>query len=218
MGSGFAPDAWVFPGGRVDEADREIIADARHAERWARRLELTDPAEAWAFVVAAVREAWEETGILLADPAGETTAERLRQARPEVLEGKRSFSDLVGGEGLTLWLDRLVYLGHWVTPPEEPRRYDTRFFLAATPPGVVEQLHGDELVDACWIRPAEAVASYEAGELRMLPPTVHTLRRLAPFATASEALEALHEAAAPTFLSRMMPHPDGVMIVVEEEE
>ena len=165
----FMPHAWVFPGGRVDEADARIAADlGEHVEPGA------DPGgPAAAIRVAAARETFEESGIWLG-LLPPTPAERVRlNSRPPTL----SLADLLRVPGRTLELGRLRPWSRWITPAEEPRRYDTWFFLAEV--GQVDARHdAGETVDSAWLPIDEAVASAEAGRLPMAPPTWWTLRQL----------------------------------------
>lgn len=216
--SAFAADAWVFPGGVVDAADADPAlagrVDGRSPAQWAQRLGVEDPAEAMGYVVAAVREAWEETGILLATGGGAGTG--LRAAREELLRGRGALLPLLEREGLRLATDGLLYIAHWITPEPETRRYDTRFFLARLPAGAACELHGDELAEARWMRPAEAVEGFGRGDLRLLPPTAHTLRRLTGFASVDAVWAALRDAPVPAYLPRMRAHPDGILIEVTD--
>ena len=225
--SGFAADAWVFPGGVVDAADRSgDVADRMDgpsAEEWARRLGVRDPAEALGYVAAAIREAFEETGILLAhsdrvSAPPHDLAHSLEIARRALLNDVIGLRDLAVGNGLRLAGDELVYIAHWITPVPEPRRYDTRFFAARAPEGAVCDVHDQEMTDAAWLRPADAVARFRAGEMKLLPPTVKTLEQLAPFRTYDELRTALDDAPVPTILPRMEPRPDGVAIVVPDTD
>lgn len=223
--SGFAADAWVFPGGVVDKADREPSLadhlDGPTPEEWAARLGTETPEEALGFVAAALREAFEETGILLAraDPAAPSRiddAESLSVARRALLDGVVTLRQLTIGNGVRLAGDSLAYLAHWITPLPEPRRYDTRFFLARAPEGAECDVHGEEMTDALWCGPAEVVERFERGEMKMLPPTVHTLRRLAEFASVEDALAASRDAPVPAITPRMRRRADGVAIEVPE--
>ena len=136
--SGFAAGAWVFPGGVVDGDDSDLALvermDGPTPMQWAERLGLTDPAQAVAFVVAAVREAFEETGILLARLADDATnpggQEGLEIARRALLAEVVDLRQVVVTRSLRIAADELLYVAHWITPEPEPRRYDTRFFLA----------------------------------------------------------------------------------------
>jgi 8-oxo-dGTP pyrophosphatase MutT (NUDIX family) len=223
--SGFAADAWVFPGGVVDESDRAAAAaerlDGPSPEEWARRLRLDHPAEAAGYVVAAIREAFEETGILLAHADGlgaspSHAAESLAVARRALLNEVVTLRDVAVGNGLRLAGDELIYVGHWVTPAPEPRRYDTRFFAARAPAGAVCDAHDAEMTDSVWLHPAEAVERFHHGQLKLLPPTVHTLQRLDGFATWDELRAALHDAPVPGITPRMERRPEGVAIVVPQ--
>ncbi len=224
--SGFAADAWVFPGGVVDKPDREPeladYLDGPSPGAWAARLGTDTPEQALGYVAAALREAFEETGILLAhpDPAAPSRigdAQSLAVARRALLDGVVTMRQMAVGNGVRLAGDALAYLAHWVTPLPEPRRYDTRFFLARAPEGAECEAHGAEMTDALWCRPAEVVERFERGEMKLLPPTVHTLRRLAGFASVEEALDALRDAPVPCITPRMRRHPDGVAIEVPGE-
>ena len=223
--SGFAADAWVFPGGVVDESDRAAAAadrlDGPSPEEWARRLQVGDPAEAAGYVTAAIREAFEETGILLAHPdrvgvAHAHATESLAVARRALLNEVVTLRDVAVGNGLRLAGDELIYVGHWITPEPEPRRYDTRFFAACAPAGAVCDAHDAEMTDSVWLRPAEAVERFRDGQLKLLPPTVHTLQRLDGYASWEALRAALEDAPVPGITPRMERRPDGVAIVVPE--
>jgi 8-oxo-dGTP pyrophosphatase MutT (NUDIX family) len=166
-------------------------------------------------VAAAIREAFEETGILLAE-AGCADPGALDVARRALLSGVVGLREIAVNQNLRLDACSVIYLAHWITPEPEPRRYDTRFFLARVPEGAVCDAHQAELVDSEWMAPAEAVSRFERGELRLLPPTVHTLRRLVPFASVGAMLAALRDAPVPRILPRMRRRPEGVEIVVPD--
>jgi 8-oxo-dGTP pyrophosphatase MutT (NUDIX family) len=223
--SGFAADAWVFPGGVVDASDRAPTAldrlDGPPPAEWARRLGVDDPAEAVGYVVAAVREAFEETGILLAHAdhvggAHQHAAESLAVARRALLNEVVTLRDVAVGNGLRLAGGDLVYVGHWITPLPEPRRYDTRFFAARVPPDAVCEVHDAEMTDHVWLAPGEAVERFRHGQLRLLPPTVHTLQRLDGYPSWSALRAALEAAPVPAITPRMERRPEGVAIVVPE--
>jgi 8-oxo-dGTP pyrophosphatase MutT (NUDIX family) len=228
--SGFAANAWVFPGGVVDEADRSAELQRRTtgpaADAWSARMPGLTAGEAMGTGIAAIREAWEETGLLLAtvaagaDDRGGRAAVELERARNALLAGGTDFAAVVSGHGLLLRTDELVYLAHWITPEAEPRRFDTRFFLAPAsagwPPGDPPEvrLHAAELEEARWMSPADAVQANAAGELPMLPPTLHTLRRLAPFTSFREMKEALRDAPVTPILPRFRADGDGVVLEI----
>jgi 8-oxo-dGTP pyrophosphatase MutT (NUDIX family) len=188
MGMGFAGGLWVFPGGRVDEADRDPAVDVRWAGPpaavWGERLGLPVD-DARGYVVAACRETLEESGLLLATPA--PGAEELARGRRELLEGSSRFAELLDRLGVRLDAGRLRYWAWWVTPVEEPRRYDTRFFVAGLPADAAVTAHVAEAERERWLPPGEAAADLD---LPMLPPTRYTLRDLAAFGSVEAALAA----------------------------
>jgi 8-oxo-dGTP pyrophosphatase MutT (NUDIX family) len=165
-------------------------------------------------VVAACRECLEEAGILLADRAPDAAA--LAAARQELLAGRRGLAGILTGLGVRLDTARLRYWAWWVTPEPEPRRYDTRFFAARAPEDAVCDAHDAEMTDSVWLSPAEAVRRFHDGQLKLLPPTVHTLRRLDGFANWEALRAALEEAPVPGITPRMERRPGGVAIVVPE--
>lgn len=217
--SSFAAHAWVFPGGVVDEGDGSPVVAERllgpSPAWWAMRLGLPER-DALAHLGAALREAWEETGILLTDPAVDPT--HLAAARAEVLAGESTLDEVLAAEGLRLDARELLYIAHWTTPEAEPRRYDTRFFLASLPDGAECELMGEELLEARWIAPADAVAAFDSGALRLLPPTVHTLRELSLYPSIDEMIGSLRNAPVRRVLPRMRVHPRGVEIDLSAEE
>jgi 8-oxo-dGTP pyrophosphatase MutT (NUDIX family) len=223
--SGFAAGAWVFPGGVVDAGDADLglveRVDGPTPMQWAERLGLSDPAEAVSFVMAAVREAFEETGILLARLADDATnpggREGLEIARRALLAEVVDMRQIVITRSLRITGGALLYLAHWITPEPEPRRYDTRFFLARVDPDAVCTPHEAEMTESVWLTARGAVHFFESGSLKMLPPTVHTLRRLAGFRTVDEIFAALADAPVPTILPVMRVQGDGVAIVVPDE-
>lgn len=223
--SGFAAGAWVFPGGVVDPADGDAgLADRMDGPtpmQWAERLGLSDPAEAMAFVVSAVREAFEETGILLARVAEDATnpgaaKEGLDIARRALLAEVVDIRQVVVTRSLRIAANEMLYLAHWITPEPEPRRYDTRFFLARVPADAVCTPHEAEMTESVWLTARGAVHFFEGGSLKMLPPTVHTLRRLAGYGSVDEIFAALADAPVPAIMPVMRVVPDGVTIEMPE--
>jgi 8-oxo-dGTP pyrophosphatase MutT (NUDIX family) len=210
---GFAGGLWVFPGGRVEEDDRDPAIDARWTgpppSAWAERLDL-GVAHARGLVVAACREAFEEAGLLLADRVAEPEAAAI--ARRDLLAGQRSFAATMAGLGLRLDTARLRYWAWWVTPEAEPRRYDTRFFVASLPQDNAISAQGlAEVERERWMPPREAAADQS---MPMLPPTRFTLRDLAGFGTAREALSA----AEGRRVERIMPRLEGDVLVMPWNE
>lgn len=175
----FAPDVHVFPGGRVDEADLEPGLQARSAmtsEAAAEALGGDLPtAHALGAYIAAIREAFEEVGVLLADHAPDAD---LVAARRHLLESPRAFPSIAEALDLRLRTDALVPLSRWVTPPTLDRRFDARFFAALTPGHAEPTLVGEEVSAQAWHRPLDALGSMARGELAMWLPTSTTLTQL----------------------------------------
>jgi 8-oxo-dGTP pyrophosphatase MutT (NUDIX family) len=154
-----------------------------------------DEAAAQAIVCAAVRETFEEAGVLLAGPGpdsvvGDTTGADWEADRAALVARELSFSAFLDRRGLVLRSDLLGAWARWITPEFEPRRYDTWFFVAALPEGQRTRNASSEADRTVWIRPEEAAAGYDKGELLMMPPTIATLRTLAAYGTAAQALAA----------------------------
>ncbi|MEU7389174.1 NUDIX hydrolase [Streptomyces tanashiensis] len=195
----FAGGAYAYPGGGVDPRDEQPVRWAGPSlETWAARLGLDDAAQAQAVVCAAVRETFEEAGVLLAGETedgvvGDTTGEAWERDREALVARELSFADFLDRRGLVLRSDLLGAWARWITPEFERRRYDTWFFVAALPAGQRTRDVSGEADRTVWIRPAEAAAGYDRGELTMMPPTISTLRTLEPFGTAAEALAAAGE-------------------------
>jgi len=177
----FAAGMHVFPGGRIDPEDRDIdVAWATHALDHARMT--ADEGQARGLVVGAVREVFEETGVLLAvDSDGRTPVEddAWEDDRRRVAESSRALADVLARRRLRFDPGLLPLWTHWVTPEIESKRYDVRFFVAAVPPGQRVRDVSGEADAVLWTSPAAALADYARGDLAMLPPTVATLADLA---------------------------------------
>lgn len=183
----FMPGAFVFPGGAVDRDDTHIVASHLTGmdEVAANRLLGIDRG-GLDYMVTAIRECFEEAGLLLACDAAEASA--LQRARQALLAGELTFAEFCREYELMLRADRLAYLSRWVTPPGPPRRFDTRFFVAEAPPGQRAVPDGSETVGHLWIQPAQAVARYRSGRLPLGLPTLHTLETLASYDSVNELL------------------------------
>jgi len=176
----FNSGALVFPGGSVDKGDQEIIADPA-LYSGGEGLE----ASALSFRIAAIRETFEESGILLARPHGskalvdaKRAAEIEANSRAALSEGKTSFLKVLAENGMALALDELVPYAHWITPDGMPKRFDTWFFLAAAPPEQVGAHDGRESTDSIWLSPREALAGGESGRFKLPFPTTRNLIKL----------------------------------------
>ncbi|MET9733501.1 NUDIX hydrolase [Streptomyces sp. NPDC006458] len=192
----FAGGAYAYPGGGVDprDDDHQIRWAGPTRAWWAERLGV-DERGAQAIVCAAVREMFEEAGVLLAGPAadavvGDTTGEDWEADRAALVARELSFAEFLDRRGLVLRSDLLGAWTRWITPEFEERRYDTWFFVAALPAGQRTRDVSTEADRTVWIRPEDAAAGYDKGELLMMPPTIATLRQLMAYATAAEALAA----------------------------
>lgn len=192
----FAGGAYAYPGGGVDPRDDDTRIRWAGPPRasWAERLGV-DEAGAQAIVCAAVRETYEEAGVLLAGPdpdtvVGDTTGDDWEADRAALVAREQSFAEFLHRRGLVLRSDLLGAWARWITPEFESRRYDTWFFAAVLPEGQRTRNASTEADRTVWIRPAEAAAGYDRGELLMMPPTIAALRELLPYGTAAEALVA----------------------------
>jgi len=194
----FAAGFYVFPGGGVLPEDYDHVPWIGPDEQvWAQRWR-TDSARARALVVAAVRETFEETGILLAGPDEHTVFGGAPDLEPlrDALEAREvRFADVLAERGLSLRADLVGAWGHWITPAFEPRRYDTRFFVAALPAGQVVGSMSGEADRAAWAPLSHVLAAIDAGEAQMMPPTIATCREVA----AHRAADIVDVAATRTF-------------------
>ena len=224
--SDFVGGAYVFPGGAVDLLDGGVEAEALSAGRSDAEASalLGVGSGGLAYWVAVVRETFEEAGLLLArreggpdllagDPAEEA---RFAAARVAVNAGTRRFLDLCRDERLQLGVGDIHYFAHWITPRGAPRRYDTRFFVAAAPPGQIAAHDAGETIAEVWISPNDALARHRAGEIEIIFPTIRNLQAIGRFATSAELLEAAARAssAVPTIEPRVVPDGNGMRIVL----
>jgi 8-oxo-dGTP pyrophosphatase MutT (NUDIX family) len=200
LNSDFVGGAYVFPGGAVDDHDRhedlEPVCTGRSDVQASAQLGVARGG--LAFWVAAIRECFEEAGVLLAhDRSGQVirfddpiVEERFADHRRHVDTGRRRLVEVCGDERLQLAVGDTYYFSHWITPEGAPRRYDTRFFVARAPEAQVP-LHDDhEVIANLWIRPGDALARHRAGEFDLIFPTMRSLIALERFATADDVLTA----------------------------
>lgn len=181
----FAPSMLVFPGGRVDERDarRDVVWAGRSPQQWAEVLG-TDVESTRLLVTAAIRELFEECGVLLAGPAegavvADVSSPLWHERRMALTRHEIALADVLAHHDLVLRTDLLAYRAHWVTPVFEPRRYDTRFFAATVPEGQVPDDLTSEADHADWADPAVTLAALDEGGVLMLPPTRVCLEDLA---------------------------------------
>lgn len=198
----FMPGAYVFPGGSLDPADGvpEMGELCVGLEDRAASRALALDSGGLAYWVAAIREAFEEAGILLAYDAtgaivstGGAAAGRYGEHR-HTLDGRgnhAAFGTILRSEGLRLATDRLIYFGHWITPVSAPRRYDTRFFLAVAPEGQEAMHDNRETIAHTWVRPRDALEPAAREKLMLRFPTIKTLEEFAQHETAAELTAAL---------------------------
>jgi 8-oxo-dGTP pyrophosphatase MutT (NUDIX family) len=183
----FMPGAYVFPGGAIDREDRdpELYALCSGIDDAAASRVLGVERDGLAYWVGAIRECFEEAGLLLCyDAAGDLVRfehpeieARFVAHRASLNAGKTAFLDFCRAERLRLATDRLTYFSHWITPVAAPKRYDTRFFAAIVPQQQQPLHDAQELIDTVWVRPAEALERDRAGTLSLRTPTIATLRQ-----------------------------------------
>ncbi len=193
----FAGGMYVFPGGKVD---------------------LTDGEGDEAYVVAAIRECYEEAGVLLAvDGEGSMVSDGhpALDHRSAVYAGDIDVRALAAQHDLRLATERLVWMSHWITPKGETvRRFDTRFFVAASPAGQASHHDDNETVASMWTRPAEALERHRAGQLTMMPPTVTNLEFLAAHESVGEAISAARQVGVPLCVLPKVRVVDGRLVGV----
>ncbi|MCL2582774.1 MAG: NUDIX hydrolase [Streptosporangiales bacterium] len=181
----FAAGAYVFPGGRVDPADADpsIGWHGPAPSAFAARLGAPDEDVARALVCAAIRETFEEAGLLLAGaPDGPVTVpsgEAWEADRAELIAGTTTFGELLARRGLALRADLLVPWARWITPEAEPKRYDTRFFVTRLPAGQEATGHAAEADRLAWVNPADGLRAARDHEMFLMPPTATTLNEFA---------------------------------------
>jgi 8-oxo-dGTP pyrophosphatase MutT (NUDIX family) len=208
----FAPDAFVFPGGTIEAQDASDAARAQtlglEPERLAREFRAAVPDElvcdepaidreaAATLFIAALRELFEEAGVLLARDADRLPIDaaaadwdRVAAARIAVRGGTLTFADFLAANDWYADAGALTLFSHWITPPSEPRRYNTHFFFSVAPPDQAALADSVETHDGIWIAPAEALARRRAGTLHLVYPTIKHLERLQAFDSVDAALE-----------------------------
>ena len=220
--SKFAGGDYVFPGGKVEVDDNPEDAAAWCAgmdpQRAAARIGLAgDPKTALGNWIGAIRETFEEVGVLLAyDASGawaRLDAQRFAKYQAACNEDNQAFWDMIKAERFTLATDRLVYFAHWITPEESPYRYDTRFFAAPMPDTQTPAADTREVIDMRWLSPKGALEAFKRGEISLRNPTVQNLK-LVDAASAKESLGALEGRDVPTIRPRVIMEGDKRRILM----
>lgn len=225
LNSDFVGGAYVFPGGAVDPADADVAVAQRCPDlddvEASRRLGLA--VGGLAFWVAAIRESFEEAGVLLArhadgrrlDLSGPGAAERFAGHRDDVDNERRTIAEVAVQEDLNLDVGQLHYFSRWITPLGAHRRYDTRFFVCAAPEGQEVVEDSRELIGTQWLTPAEALRRHDAGDITMIFPTVRTLVALSRFDRADAVLDhARAQSRVEGILPTISDGDDGMRIVL----
>jgi 8-oxo-dGTP pyrophosphatase MutT (NUDIX family) len=217
----FAAGAYVFPGGSVDprDADQAVAWAGPEPEAWGRTFG-ADPNTARGLVCAAVRETFEESGVLLAGPSvdtvvADTTGDDWEADREALIDRRLSLAEFLNNRGLVLRADLLRPWSHWITPDVEHKRFDTRFFVAAMPPGQRTRDVGGEADKVAWLRPEQALGLAKKGDIYLMPPTFRTLTELAEYDDVGAVLACDRE------IVTVQPHVaevDGEMWLVVPDE
>ena len=194
----FMPGFFVFPGGAVDPADHceTMLALCHGSQALDLNHQLGFGENGLAYAIAAIRESFEEVGLLLArntegryvDIAQPYDIECYTRLREGLYSGQLTFAEVVHSQGLIAAVDQLALLSRWVTPEGLPRRYDTRFFVAAAPEQQIAVPDGQEAIDHRWIAPTQALALSDQGEMQLSLPTVTTLQDISTFTTTAALL------------------------------
>jgi len=223
--SEFAADVFAFPGGALEEEDLSEEA-AELCRGWERRANPpgaspgNDADRDLALRLAAIRETFEETGILLAHPAGGSPASLpkgpggMSSLRRELGKGGTAFVGLLKREGLLPAVELLVPFARWITPEAMPVRFDARFFLAEAPAGQEPLVDGAEISGCAWVKPAEALRRCREGDFPMLPPTVANLRELALSDTVDGAMDAARRREVVTVMPRVVSEGGRIKLIL----
>lgn len=207
----FASGALVFPGGKTHAGDHDPAWEFRTLG-WGNSLPEKRPLR-----VAAIREAYEETGILLArygDGSPFSADDRAAKARDDIAHDRRSFLDLVTELDVSLDLEALSVFARWITPPLTPKRFDTWFYVAIAPDDQLAVCDGWETVDAEWIAPQEAIRLGEAGERTVIFPTRMNLQLLAEASSAEDAVERARARELVVVEPKVTDTPQGRVLVI----
>lgn len=222
----FMGKAFVYPGGQLDELDcnpslalyaNGITADI--AKRRLREKNLSGE-KALGLFFAAIRETFEESGVLMGgrtsgrdiDFKDAAVSRQFAEYRAMIHQQKMSLEDLAKEEKLVFWLDRLMPFAHWVTPEAEPKRFDTRFFLAPIPHGQAPAHDALEMTETMWLTPKEALNKQTAGEVLLMPPTIKTIEEMSVFSSLGDLLGYAASRSIPTILPQITTEGDRVVV------
>jgi len=202
-GAAFLPDRYVFPGGRVDDADRDEAT---------RRISGSAGDVDAAYAMTAARETFEEIGLLFADSTVDVT--RLSEMRREMHAGRLDFGAVLERLDTVIDASQLRYFSRWITPKAEiaTRRFDARFFVARAPADQVAEADATEVSDGRWFAPREALAANARGEINLIFPTIKHLERIAPYHKVEELLAFAGTKTIVTVTPEVQPGPTFVMI------
>jgi len=212
----FASGALVFPGGKLDPQD-EDTALAAHCDGASQIPAMR------AIQVAAIREAYEECGVLLARASGEEALipgarlATLEPFRDQIHKGKISFRDFLDRHQLRLACDQLVPFAHWITPEMMPKRFDTHFFIAEAPPDQVALHDGHESVDSVWITPADAIEGAASRRYTVIFPTLRQVEKLGRAASPLEAIALARASRIVTVTPWTEQRSDGAYLCIPTE-
>ena len=179
--------AYAFPGGVVDPEDKDVHAFCGGLTSREADARLGTRGEGLDYYSAAVRELFEETGVLMSDT--EMVSEGIESLRDALNDGRDNWADFVKRHGLQLDCDALCYFAHWITPPTMRRRYSTRFFIAALPDGQHASHCGGELTESCWATANETLKAGREGRVKLHFPTIKTLESIARHKTYGALME-----------------------------
>lgn len=222
--SAFVPGSYVFPGGRVDDADcgedlsTFVQGDGRSFIRNV-SAGYGDDMRARGIWIAAVRETFEEVGILIASPRNSSrllsfdspgSRERFQGYREDLRSNRLSFREMLEREDLVVSLERLHFFSHWITPTFFPLRYDTRFFVTALPTGQEARHDGDEMTNHKWFTPREAIEGYLKNRFHMLVPQIVTLEELCRYKTVNEVIASTRNKLVSSVLTRVVFEGDEI--------
>jgi 8-oxo-dGTP pyrophosphatase MutT (NUDIX family) len=220
--SGFMPGMFLFPGGALDpgDADPRVLSRCCGLDDHAASGALGLQQGGLAYWAAAIRESFEEAGVLIAysddgslvNPTDRQHVARFEEYRRKLNAGEDVLPEMLEREKLRLAADRLTYFSHWITPVTAPRRYDTRFFIAEAPGGQEALPDNVEAIHHVWVNPPSAVQKHHEGKFKMRTPTLRTLEQFANFQTVDALISALRaQADIPAILPRIAANGQRLM-------